>query len=65
VEGGGERRYTALRRGGRAVECGGLENRYAGNPGIGGSNPPLSAGGRSFRVLSFLCPANVLFCLGV
>jgi hypothetical protein len=29
-------------RGGRVVECGGLENRYRGNP-IGGSNPPLSA----------------------
>jgi hypothetical protein len=25
------------------VECGGLENRYVGNPGVGGSNPPLSA----------------------
>jgi hypothetical protein len=35
-----------MRRGGRAVECGGLENRYVGNPGIGGSNPPLSASGQ-------------------
>ena len=24
------------------VECGGLENRYVGNPGVGGSNPPSS-----------------------
>ncbi|KAF0182520.1 MAG: hypothetical protein FD164_1083 [Nitrospirae bacterium] len=29
-------------RGGRAVECGGLENRCRGNL-TGGSNPPLSA----------------------
>jgi hypothetical protein len=35
--------YTLPRRGGRVVECGGLENRYVGNPGVGGSNPPLSA----------------------
>ena len=25
------------------VECGGLENRYVGNPGVEGSNPSLSA----------------------
>ena len=31
------------RRGGRAVECGGLENRFTGNPGNQGSNPCLSA----------------------
>jgi len=30
------------RRGGRVVECAGLENRYGLTP-IGGSNPPLSA----------------------
>ena len=47
VEGVGGKRYTLSRRGGRVVECGGLENRYVGNPGIGGSNPPLSAGGFS------------------
>jgi hypothetical protein len=35
--------YTQWWRGGRVVECGGLENRYVGNPGVGGSNPPLSA----------------------
>jgi hypothetical protein len=29
-------------RGGRVVECAGLENRYGLTP-IGGSNPPLSA----------------------
>ena len=29
-------------RGGRVVECGGLENRYT-RKGIGGSNPSLSA----------------------
>jgi hypothetical protein len=38
--------YTLPRRGGRVVECGGLENRYVGNPGVGGSNPPLSAEAR-------------------
>jgi hypothetical protein len=43
VEGGRGRRYTLWRRGGRAVECGGLENRYVGNPGVEGSNPSLSA----------------------
>src|SRR5215213_4221258 len=43
VEGAGPGGYTLLRRGGRVVECGGLENRYVGNPGVGGSNPPLSA----------------------
>ena len=43
VEGVGDSRYTLPRRGGRVVECGGLENRYVGNPGVGGSNPPLSA----------------------
>src|SRR3954447_21538694 len=31
------------RRGGRAVECGGLENRFAGSPGDEGSNPSPSA----------------------
>jgi hypothetical protein len=43
VEGTGSSGYTLPRRGGRVVECGGLENRYVGNPGVGGSNPPLSA----------------------
>ena len=43
VEGGESNGYTLPRRGGRVVECGGLENRYVGNPGVGGSNPPLSA----------------------
>src|SRR5918994_4597189 len=43
VEGPGPGGYTLPRRGGRVVECGGLENRYVGNPGVGGSNPPLSA----------------------
>ena len=43
VEGAGTSGYTLPRRGGRVVECGGLENRYVGNPGVGGSNPPLSA----------------------
>ena len=31
------------RRGGRVVECGGLENRFTGNPGDEGSNPSSSA----------------------
>src|SRR5215210_1773071 len=43
VEAAGRSGYTLPRRGGRVVECGGLENRYVGNPGVGGSNPPLSA----------------------
>ena len=43
VEGSKVSGYTQQWRGGRAVECGGLENRYVGNPGVGGSNPPLSA----------------------
>src|SRR5215211_3430064 len=43
VEGERASRYTQRWRGGRVVECGGLENRYVGNPGVGGSNPPLSA----------------------
>jgi hypothetical protein len=30
------------RKGGRAVECTGLENQQAGNPRFGGSNPPPS-----------------------
>ena len=38
------------------VECGGLENRYVGNPGVGGSNPPLSAKGTSS--LTFLVPES-------
>ena len=32
-----------MRRGGRVVECGGLENRFARNPGNEGSNPSSSA----------------------
>lgn len=36
-----------VRRDGRVVECGGLENRLASNPGYGGSNPPLSASDRT------------------
>ena len=34
--------YTS-RRGGRVVECGGLENRFTRNPGNEGSNPSSSA----------------------
>src|SRR3954464_7907809 len=34
---------VSLRRGGRAVECAGLENRIAGDPGDAGSNPAPSA----------------------
>ena len=32
-----------MRRGGRVVECGGLENRFTRNPGNEGSNPSSSA----------------------
>lgn len=35
--------YTPMRRGGRVVECGGLENRFTGIPGDEGSNPSSSA----------------------
>ena len=34
---------SPLRRGGRVVECGGLENRFTRNPGNEGSNPSSSA----------------------
>lgn len=40
-----------MRRGGRVVECGGLENRFTRNPGNEGSNPSSSA---SFYYLTFL-----------
>ena len=36
------KRFFSQRRGGRVVECGGLENRCGGDS-TGGSNPPLSA----------------------
>ena len=35
--------FFTLRRGGRVVECGGLENRLARDPGYEGSNPSSSA----------------------
>lgn len=35
--------FHSLRRGGRVVECGGLENRLSGVPGYEGSNPSSSA----------------------
>jgi hypothetical protein len=38
------------------VECGGLENRYVGNPGVGGSNPPLSAEARRVAACRTLRP---------
>ena len=44
-------------------DCGGLENRCVGNPGTGGSNPPLSAPGREaakiFRAPVERAPANL------
>src|SRR5919109_2938388 len=44
-----ERPYsTARRRGGRAVECTGLENRRPGSPRSAGSNPAPSASGAEF-----------------
>lgn len=48
------------RRGGRAVECGGLENRFTRNPGNEGSNPSSSASnpaGSETGLLLF-CPGN-------
>ena len=42
-------RLHPMRRGGRVVECGGLENRLARNPGHGGSNPPSSASSNAYR----------------
>ncbi len=44
-------------RGGRAVECGGLENRYAVLSGIQGSNPCPSA-------IKNQTPTGVLFFIG-
>ena len=53
-----------MRRGGRVVECGGLENRYA-CKGIGGSNPSPSAtqSGHtpSWNVTVLTLPANTGF----
>src|SRR5918997_6382649 len=54
VEGQDLTRYTLYRRGGRVVECGGLENRYVGNPGVEGSNPSLSAPRKYLPFLTFL-----------
>ena len=34
---------SPLERWQRVVECSGLEDRYAAEAGVGGSNPPLSA----------------------
>ncbi len=53
-------------RDGRVVECGGLENRLASNPGYGGSNPPLSAsyhtsaraGDRTSNLACLSCPVS-------
>ena len=58
VEGEEVSRYTQWRRGGRVVECGGLENRYVGNPGVGGSNPPLSAEARRCAACRTLRPSG-------
>src|SRR5215217_5622190 len=56
VEGAGPGGYTLPRRGGRVVECGGLENRYVGNPGVGGSNPPSPRFGVSQRAVAVRPP---------
>ena len=54
-----------IRRGGRVVECGGLENRFARNPGNEGSNPSSSAsikhevGKRISDLFSLLVPLMV------
>ncbi len=40
---GAEAIHHPMRRGGRVVECGGLENRFTGIPGDEGSNPSSSA----------------------
>ena len=39
----GQAPFHPMRRGGRVVECGGLENRLPGIPGYEGSNPSSSA----------------------
>ena len=51
-------RRPCFRRGGRAVECTGLENRQGVKP-FGGSNPPLSA-----NVIARLQVADVLIKCG-
>ena len=59
-------RLHPMRRGGRVVECGGLENRFTGNPGDEGSNPSSSARNlkalASARAFSF-SGVVVLLCL--
>ena len=44
---------ATMRRGGRAVECGGLENRFTGKPGNQGSNPCLSASANNVPIGAF------------
>ena len=46
------------RRGGRAVECGGLENRCWGYSSTEGSNPSLSAISPLSRIRETLLPAT-------
>ncbi len=53
------------RRGGRVVECGGLENRCPLYLRTGGSNPPLSASQKALtivRVFYFPASAKTCFC---
>ena len=53
-----------MRRGGRVVECGGLENRPTGNPGDEGSNPFLSARGNALQMQGFFISRQLRYCLG-
>ena len=56
-----------MRMGGRVVECGGLENRFTGNPGDEGSNPSSSA--RKLEALAnagaFSFPRQLRYCFGI
>ena len=59
-------RLHPMRRGGRVVECGGLENRFTGNPGDEGSNPSSSA--RKLEALAnagaFSFSGQLRYCFG-
>lgn len=50
-----------MRRGGRVVECGGLENRFTRNPGNEGSNPSSSAS--FYRLISLMIPVQMKYLL--
>ncbi len=48
-----------MRRGGRVVECGGLENRFTRNPRNEGSNPSSSASTNNAPAMGFFFFGNL------